>query len=121
MMLNAKFQDHMTIRTVAEDFYRLIYGHGGHLGHVTWTIYILYLCKLSFPLPQKALRELWLCLTKRFQRRCLKIMAKFMNIAPKQGQTTTLGQSLQKHKSSVNLVICCKFYPLNDFVTVLPI
>ena len=24
-------------------------------------------------------------------------------------------------KSSVNLVICCKFYPLNDFVTVLSI
>ena len=25
----------------------------------------------------------------------------------------------QKYKFSVNLVICCKFYPLNDFVTVL--
>ena len=30
-------------------------------------------------------------------------------------------QFFQKHKSSVNLVICCKFYPLNDFVTFLPI
>ena len=33
-----------------------------------------------------------------------------------------LGSKLyHKHKSSVNLVICCKFKPLNGFVTVLPI
>ena len=30
-MLQAKFQDHRTSGSV--------YGHGGHLGHVTWTIY----------------------------------------------------------------------------------
>ena len=34
-MLHAKFRDHRTI----------IYGHGGHLGHVTWTI------EINFPSP----------------------------------------------------------------------
>ena len=28
---------------------------------------------------------------------------------------------LYKHKAFVTLVICCKFLPLNDFLTVLPI
>ena len=40
-MLHAKFQDHMTISSVEEDFNTFTrYGHGGHLGHVIWTIYI---------------------------------------------------------------------------------
>ena len=41
-MLHAKFQDHRTSDSGGEDFLRFftIYGHGGHLGHVTWTIYI---------------------------------------------------------------------------------
>ena len=40
-MLHAKFQDHRTSGSGEEDFLRFfsIYGHGGHLGHVTWTIY----------------------------------------------------------------------------------
>ena len=40
-MLFAKFQDHRTSGS-GEDFLRFlpIYGRGGHLGHVTWTIYI---------------------------------------------------------------------------------
>ena len=43
-MLRAKFQDHRTSGSGEEDFLRFlvlftIYGHGGHLGHVTWTIY----------------------------------------------------------------------------------
>ena len=37
-MLHAKFQDHRTSSSGEEDF--TIYGHGGHLGHVTWTIFI---------------------------------------------------------------------------------
>ena len=40
-----------------------IYGHGGHLGHVTCTIYIYF-----FPLPKKAPHEI------RQRRRCLKII-----------------------------------------------
>ena len=41
-MLHAKFQDHRTSGSGEEDFFKVftIYGHGGHLGHVTWTIYI---------------------------------------------------------------------------------
>ena len=41
-MLHAKFQDHRTSDSGEEDFLRFftIYGHGGHLGHVTWTINI---------------------------------------------------------------------------------
>ena len=42
-MLHAMFQDHRTSGSGEEDFlsfFFTIYGHGGHLGHVTWTIYI---------------------------------------------------------------------------------
>ena len=51
-MLHAKFQDH-TCRTSGsreEDILKVftIYGHGSHLGHVTWTIYINFLS----PLPR---------------------------------------------------------------------
>ena len=37
-MLHAKFQDHRTSGRFLKVF--TIYGHGGHLGHVIWTIYI---------------------------------------------------------------------------------
>ena len=39
-MLHAKFPDHRTSGS-GEDFFKVftIYGRGGHLGHVTWTIY----------------------------------------------------------------------------------
>ena len=41
-MLHAKFQDHRTSGSGEEDFLNVltINGRGGHLGHVTWTIYI---------------------------------------------------------------------------------
>ena len=77
----------------------------------------IILSRLSKEAPHKT----WLSLAKQFQRRCLKIMAMYMYIASGQGQTCPLGsRSFQKHKSSVNLVICCKFYPLNEFVTFFP-
>ena len=39
-MLHAKFHDHRTVSSkIFEGFYH-IYGHGGHLGHVTCVIYI---------------------------------------------------------------------------------
>ena len=43
-MLHAKFQDHRTSSSGEEDFFKVftIYGHGGHLGHVTWTNYIKF-------------------------------------------------------------------------------
>ena len=36
-MLHVKFQDHRTSGSEEEDFLKVftIYGHGGHLGHVT--------------------------------------------------------------------------------------
>ena len=41
-MIHAKFQDHRTSGSGEEDFFKVftIYGRGGHLGYVTWTIYI---------------------------------------------------------------------------------
>ena len=50
-MQHAKFQDHRTYGSGEEDFCRFltIYRHGGHLGHVTWTIYIKFLS----PLPRR--------------------------------------------------------------------
>ena len=42
LMLHAKFQNHRPSGSEEEDFLKLfaIYSYGGHLGHVTWTIYI---------------------------------------------------------------------------------
>ena len=50
-MLHAKFQDHRTSGSREEDFFKVftIYGHGGHLGHVTWAIYI----KFRYPFPRR--------------------------------------------------------------------
>ena len=41
-MLYAKFQDRRPLGSGKEDFLKVftIYGHGGHLGHVTCIIYI---------------------------------------------------------------------------------
>ena len=41
LMLHAKFQDPRPLGSGEEDFLKdfTIYGHGGHLGHVTWIIY----------------------------------------------------------------------------------
>ena len=48
-MLHAKFQDHRTYGSGEEDFLKVftIYGHSGHLGHVTWIIYINF--RSTFP------------------------------------------------------------------------
>ena len=41
-MLHTKFCENRPAGSGEKDFLRVftIYGHGGHLGHVTWTIYI---------------------------------------------------------------------------------
>ena len=43
-MLHAKFQDHRSSGSGEGflSFFFTIYEHGGHLGHVTWTIYIIF-------------------------------------------------------------------------------
>ena len=50
-MLHAKFQYHRTSGSGERRFFKVftIYGHGGHLGHVTWTIYI----NLCSPFPRR--------------------------------------------------------------------
>ena len=50
-MLYAELQDHRTSGSGEEFFLKIltIYGHGGHLGHVTWTIYINFLS----PFPRR--------------------------------------------------------------------
>ena len=66
-MLHTKFHGNRSAGSGEEDFWRVftIYGHGGHLGHVTW---------ISFPLPKEAPHKIWLWLAKQFQRRrCLKM------------------------------------------------
>ena len=47
-MLHTNFQGHQLFGSREEDFLKVftIHGHGGHIGHVTWTIW-----KLSFPIP----------------------------------------------------------------------
>ena len=70
-----------------------IYGHGGHLGHVTETIFIKSYAKL-------------------FQRkRCLKIMVVYMHVALMQWSFFFF----KNLKYSVNVVICSMGFPLNDF------
>ena len=44
----------------------------------------------------------------------------YMYIAPGLGQSTPWGQNFYFNKPFVTLVICCKFLPLNDFLTVFP-
>ena len=53
-MLHAKFQDHRTSGS-GEDFLKVftIYVHGGHLGHVTCTIYINFLSHFPRRLHKK--------------------------------------------------------------------
>ena len=42
--------------------------------------------------------------------------------SPGEGTDNPLGSEfLYKHKPFVTLVICCKFLPLNDFLTIFPI
>ena len=41
-MLHTKFRENWPAGSGEEDFLRVFtkYGHSGHLGHVTWTVYI---------------------------------------------------------------------------------
>ena len=94
ILLHAKFYDHRTISSVGEeDFFQVftINEHGGHLGHVTCTIYISFLSYF----PRRLHIKFGFDWRRRSQRRsCLIIMVIYMYIAPGQGQTTPWGQSL---------------------------
>ena len=49
-MLHTKFRENRPAGSGEEDFLRVftIYGHGGHLGHVTWTM----LTNIYFVVPE---------------------------------------------------------------------
>ena len=87
--------------------------YGGNLGHVTKVIFF----KNMSPLPKETPHKIWLWLTVCFQR-CLKLLAIYIYIALGQGKLPRVIFLFHKHKSVNNLVICCKFFPLNDFATV---
>ena len=55
-MLYAKFHEHSTSGSEEEYFLKVftIYGLGGHLGHVKWTIYI------NFYYTKEAQHKIWL-------------------------------------------------------------
>ena len=59
LMLHAKCQNHRLYGS-KEDFFKFfaIDSYCSDLGHVTWTIYIVY--KLLYPLPKDAAHEVWL-------------------------------------------------------------
>ena len=120
LLLHAKFQNHRPSGSGEERFSMIfaIYSHGGHLGHVTLTIYT----KLSFPLSKDAPHKVWLCLAKRFERRrCLNIMVIYMYIAPWQGQTTPWAQNIF---ININFLSICSFLesllPLNEIFVFFP-
>ena len=81
-MLHVKFQNHRPSGSGEEDFLKVFasYSHGGHLGYMTWAIYINY---------KDALPDVWLSLAKRFQRRRpLNILVIYMYIPPGWWQTS---------------------------------
>ena len=66
-MLHTKFQGHRFIGSGEEDFFKVftIYGHGGHVGHVTQT----HLYKFSFLFSLKLSFEFWFQIAKLFLRK----------------------------------------------------
>ena len=90
-MLHTKFHGNRPSGSREDDFWRVftIYGHGVHLGQVTWT----FQKNLSFPHPMEALYEIWLQSAQWFQRRrCLKMLT--------DRQTTTMTMASTHIKSS---------------------
>ena len=72
-MLHTKSQGHRPSGSGEEDFWRVftIYGRGGHLGHVTKTIWT----KFCSHHPKESPYEIWVQLAQLFQRRrCLKML-----------------------------------------------
>ena len=104
LMLHAKFQNHRPSSSGEEIILKVfaIYSHGGHLGHVTLTIYINF----HSPFPKNAPHDIWLCLAIRFQRRSLNIMVISMYITPVWVQTCPCGPFFFR---IINLLSICPF------------
>ena len=83
LMLHAKFQNHRPSGS-GEDFFKVfaIYSHGGHLGHVTWTIHINFHCPFLMMLKKSlALIGQVVSEEKMFEYN----MVKYMHLALGQG------------------------------------
>ena len=100
-----------------------IYGHGGHLGHVTWTIYINFLSPflrrlhMKFGDVSEKMFENNIFENDMFGKNNINIHV----YSPGTGVDDPLGYFFHKHNYSVNLILCCNFYPLNNFGTLFPI
>ena len=71
-------------KKIFEGSFFTIYGHGGHLGHLTWFIYLY----ISYPVIQMLLYNLTLIGQAVSERKkSLNIMVIFMYTAPDWGQT----------------------------------
>ena len=55
--LNWRSYEDGALTKVADSAISTVYGHGGHLGHVTWIINIIY---VHFMCPKDAPYEVWL-------------------------------------------------------------
>ena len=107
-MLHAKFYQ-VCRRRFLKVF--TIHGHGGHLGHVTWTIYIKFLSVFPRKVPQAV-----------SEKTIFENNGQIHVYSPGAGTDSPPEVIFfHKHNYSVNLVFCCKFSPLNNFVTVFPI
>ena len=103
-MLHAKFQNHRPSGSGEEDFLKVfaIYSHGGHLGHVTLTIYTnfhspyLTMLHISLALIGQAVSE-----EKMFEN-----YGHIHDIAPGQGQATPWGQNFL---ININILSICPF------------
>ena len=81
LMFHAKFQNHRPPGSEKEVFKMFaIYSHGGHLGHVTMTIYVNF--------HSLFLRMLHIKFCFDWPRTCSNILVICMYIDPGQGQTT---------------------------------
>ena len=92
-----------------------IYGHGGHVT----TSFLINLC---YPFPKRFHIKLSFDWPSGFEKKMSDRNGNIHVFSHGTGTDNLLGsKGFQNHKSSVNLLFCCKFFPLNDVVTVIPI
>ena len=116
-MLHAKFQNHRTSCFGEENFgsFFIIYGRGGHLSHVTLTIYINFQSHFPRIIHKKLFGIDWPCCSNKDVRQ----MVIYMHIALGVGAVNPLRVNL-----FINSIIqsmfsaATSFLPCKDFVTI---
>ena len=105
-MLHAKFQDHRKSGSGEERFLKVftIYGHGGHLGHETWTIYINFRSTYS-----KRLHFKFALIGQAVSEKMFENNGNVHVYSPGAGADNPLGSFFHKQYYLVNIVLCCKF------------